>query len=400
MESVTWESVTWGPLYASPFLGLTLIGIGLQILGFVCLLFYIFKKAPRIASGPTLPGVTILKPCARAMDGELENFRTFFEQKYEGPLQILFVVSSMTDPIVPLVRDMLKRYPNVDAELILSTTRKACWPKTDALYDGQQVAKHDIVIWSDSDAVVREDYVHQVVEALSEKGVSVVTIPQLDAFVDNFPTALKALGNNADVFSYMMIYNAFTRAKDIAYGHSIAFRRSEFAEFEEEAWHCLNTHLADDLELPKVFTRHGRKVVHRNIYCPVRFSGKSLSQVFRQQEKFTLCQRSVTGRWTYLLGVLVFPQLWAAFYVLTTGYSDAAVSLFFLVWALRAFISLVGEAAILGSVRMTLRWFWVIPLWDILHLYFNLYAFFQDKIVFGGKVYEFKTVDTLQARSE
>ena len=86
--------------------------------------------------------------------------------------------------------------------------------------------------------------------------------------------------------------------------------------------------------------------------------------------------------------------------MLTTGYSDAAVSLFFLVWALRAFISLVGEAAILGSVRMTLRWFWVIPLWDILHLYFNLYAFFQDKIVFGGKVYEFKTVDTLQARSE
>src|ERR1700722_10248856 len=70
-------------------------------------------------------------------------FDSYFNQNYAGPLELCFVVSEMTDPIVPVIQNYLKKYPNADAKLLVSTTRQAYWKKIDAYYDAYKTAKHD-----------------------------------------------------------------------------------------------------------------------------------------------------------------------------------------------------------------------------------------------------------------
>ena len=204
----------------SPFLlGLFIIitlSILFQLSGLCCTIWFYFQKpSPLNKKRSSFPGVTIIKPCHHHQDKEEENFDHFFNQDYEkefrAPLELIFVVSTDKAPIIPIIQSYLSKYPRADAKLIISKTRNACWKKVDALYDGHQIAKHDYVIWSDSDTIVQKNYVSQIVSSLEEDGVSVVTTPQYDTHANNFASAFKTLGNNCDVATFLMrVDSAYT----------------------------------------------------------------------------------------------------------------------------------------------------------------------------------------------
>lgn len=364
-----------------------LIGIVLHSIGLLSLLRFRFRKVPRLPVQGAVPGVTVIKPCFSNLDNEEENFDSFFRQDYPGKFQILFVVSHDSDPIVPIVRKLIARHPEVDAQLVVSRTRKAYWLKIDALYDAHQLAKHEMIIWSDSDTVVRSNYLTQMVSYLQDPKISLVTTPQYDARVNNFATALKTLGNNTDIACYVMIYDLFTVKKKTAFGHSLGFRQSDLKKFEDEAWHTLRNSFADDLVMPILFSKHGKKVVFRNIYCPVQYSGKSLSSMIHQQERFFLCQRVVIGRWKFLAGLALSPQVPATLLLLLAPFHPYTLHFFTAALATRISLSFCFEALILQSIRMNLRYFWTIPLWDLMRVYLVAYAFIQNKVEYHGKMY-------------
>lgn len=372
------------------FLGLVLVGVALHFVGWIGLLAFRFRRTPSLDRTASLPGVTIIKPCYSNSDQEEIHFRHFFDQDYPGPVQLLFVVTQESDPIVPIIRSYLKRYPQKDAQLVISKTRNAYWRKVDALYDAHQVAKHEIAIWSDSDAVVRPEYLSQMVASLQEPGISMVTTPQYDVGANNFATALKTLGNNCDVGSYVSIFNLFVKDKRAGFGHSMGFWLKDFKEFEAEAWDTLNNSFADDVVMPNLFTNHRKQVVYRNIYCPVQFSDKSLGEMISQQEKFALCQKSFWGKWTSIFGLLVFPQIWATALVLLAPSSPTSYVAFFGVIGIRTLSSFLFEMLILKTAHMTARYFWTIPLWDVMHIYFVWYSLNHHHVHYHGKTYRFK----------
>lgn len=365
------------------------LGLALQVIGLVCFLNFYFRKKPALPS--SLPGITVIKPCYKIADWEDKNFDTYFNQDYQGPVELIFVVSENTDPAVPLINDFVARYPGVDAKLLISKTRKAYWQKIDAYYDGFQQAKHDLVIISDSDTIVAKHYLTEMVAALCEPGVSMVTTPQYDTGVSNFPTALKTMGNNCDIATYIMILDAFMKNKTMGWGHSIGFRRSEFAQFGEEAWDRLRHFYGDDLVLPQLFVEHGKKVVYSNIYCPVQFTGKSMSQMMDQQQRFAICQRVAVGNFAFAVGPLIIPHVTAFLYMLYTGFDTVSVSLFLTTWLVRTIVSFTFEGLIFKTVKDTVKWFWTIPIWDVMKIYFVGYAFTQKQVSYHGKVYEIRS---------
>ena len=77
-----------------------------------------FPVHRRSQSDAAAPGITILKPII-GCDGHTEAcLRSWFEQDYRGPQQILIGVASLEDVVVPLVRRLIAAYPNANAELI------------------------------------------------------------------------------------------------------------------------------------------------------------------------------------------------------------------------------------------------------------------------------------------
>ncbi len=365
-------------------------GIAIQLAGIGALAFFLFRKRPKLRSRENFPGVTMIKPCYSNNDNEAYNFEALFNQDYKGPFQLLFVVSSPNDPIVVVVEQFLKRYPSHDASIVVSETRKAYWRKVDALYDGHQKVKHEYIIWSDSDTIVRTDYLSCMVAFMEEPGISVVTTPQYDTNGNTFASSLKNVGNNCDVGTFLMLLNIVSRKKKIGWGHSMGFRKSEFDVFGDEAWHVLRTHFADDQMLPALFTKKGKRVVFRNVYCPVDYSNKKIGPMITQQARFAICQKVAMGnRWGFMLGLLGLPMVPATFLLLTTGFSAMSVKLWLAVLATRVLVSLSFEGWVLGSIVPTLRYFWAIPLWDLLKVYLFTYAFFTNSVTYHGKTYRF-----------
>lgn len=368
---------------------IVIFGIVIQLVGVLGLMVFKFRPLPQLRADKPLPGVTVIKPCFSNLDNEEQNFDAFFNQTYAGKLQLLFVVSQETDPIIPVVKKFLARYPGHDAKLIVSSTRKAYWLKVDAMFDAHKFVKHELVIWSDSDAIVKPDYVTQMAACLQEPGISMVTTPQYDLRVNNFPTALKVLGNNCDVAVYAMIFNLFARKKNVGWGHSLGFNRADFQEIENEIWETLSSSFGDDILLPTLFNKHGKKVVFRNVYCPVQYSNKTLRQMLTQQERFALCQKAFLGKTVILLGFLLYPQIPATFLLLWAPSHPFVWNLFFGVMAIRIAISFIFEGLIIGSVRMSLKYFWTIPIWDVMHLYFGLFSLTHNEVQYHGKVFRF-----------
>lgn len=366
-----------------------IVGLLLHIFGCLGLVLFCRRKIPALPNHQKLPGVTIIKPCVTHLDHEEENFDSFFKQDYPGAIQILFTVSKESDLIVPTIKNYLARYPKVDAELIISTSQKAYWRKVDAMFDAHQKVKHPLVIWSDSDAIAKENYVSQMVSCLLEPGVSMVTTPQYDCRMNNFATALKGLGNNCDVACYVMCLYLLVKNHKIAWGHSMGFKQEVFREIEGEAWDLLNHSFGDDLMMPALFHKKGKKVVFRNIFCPVQYSDKSFSQVIQQQERFALCQKAYLGKWVTLFGLLSFPMIPATLLLLTVPKHPIVIPIFIITLFTRLFLSISFEKLILNSITMNLYYFWTIPIWDLMHIYFVIHAFLHNQVIYHGISYRF-----------
>ncbi len=351
--------------------------------------FHFLARPPQRPIGP-FPGVTLFKPCFLLEDGEALNYITVFEQDYPGPLEILFVAARETDPAVPLVRSFIQKYPTVDAKLLISEPReKQAWfPKIDSTYDAVKTAKHDYFIISDSDTIVERSYVRQMVSALQEPGVSLVSTPQWDTGADTFASALKCLGNNADSAVFVLLHDALY-SEGISLGQSIGFRISEFNSLPETKWDFIYRFLAEDVAYARVFTAAGKKTVLRNIYCPVRFSKKNLKQLHSQKVRWLLNQKMAAGnKYFYLAGALLVPEVPALLYCLWAGCSAFSLGLLFFSCFLRILVAASVEGLLLGSLKTTLRYFWVVPLWDLAQPYYFLRGFFKTRYYTQSRVFK------------
>lgn len=77
-----------------------------------------------------MPGVSILRPL-KGLDANLyENLESTFTQEYpKSRFQVLLSVAEETDQALPVVRSLLEKYPDVDADIIIgscSFTQNLC----------------------------------------------------------------------------------------------------------------------------------------------------------------------------------------------------------------------------------------------------------------------------------
>lgn len=373
-------------------LGLAWAVIGFQFAGLVCLGIFarqgrgLRRKAAAAGCSKPWPGVTILRPCHLADDNEAENFEGFYIQDYPGPIEILYVVRDSSVPCAPIIREILQRHSGAAHKMIETTSRQAIWRKVDSLRDGARAATHDIVIWTDSDLVVGPSYVREVVTALEEPGVSVVTVPQCDFRVDGFWTACRTLGNNADVGALVSIPAALASHQKAAWGQTIAYRRSEFDELGGETlWQEMSGMLADDQALAHFFARAGKRIVWRAIWGPVEFSRKTFRQVLAQKQRWTHVQVAALGsRLGFAAGLLVLNPILMA--LVAWGIGGGAGPLLAAL-ALRLALGAVFEVLILRQFRMWPRWAWAIPLYDLGQVYFAVYGLLKQTIEFNGQAY-------------
>ncbi|HEX4271581.1 MAG TPA: bacteriohopanetetrol glucosamine biosynthesis glycosyltransferase HpnI [Rhizomicrobium sp.] len=215
-----------------------------------------FMRMPQITAANT-PAVTILKPLHRGEPDLSRNLETFFAQKYEGKVQIVFGVHDEADSAVPVVRALQAKYPHLDTAIVADTALYGTNAKVSNLINMLPAARHDVLVLSDSDIAVTSNWLSQVMAALARPGVGVVTClytgePANDGH--RLWSALAAMGTSYTFLPNAVLGTSLGLATP-CFGSTIALRRETLDEVGGFA--AFADHLADDYEMGRAVRARG-----------------------------------------------------------------------------------------------------------------------------------------------
>jgi ceramide glucosyltransferase len=169
------NSMTWTPLPVTEWM----------LIGLCCLSTVYITVAALIRHGSRAWGITrtgshepatisVLKPLCGLEPRLYANLETFCRQTHPR-FQLLFGVSSATDPAVGVVNRLREAYPDLDITLVVNDSVHGVNLKVSNLINLAQHARHEVIVIADSDIAVPPDYLHTVSAPLSSGQVGVVT---------------------------------------------------------------------------------------------------------------------------------------------------------------------------------------------------------------------------------
>jgi ceramide glucosyltransferase len=124
--------------------------------------------------------VTVIHPI-KDLDFELAlNLESWFRQDYRGAVQHIFSFQAPDDPAIAVVREVAARHPGIDAVVIVNPRIEGLNGKSSNMVHAMAIAKHEIVLFGDSDTRVVRDFILKMVRPLADPKVGVTTCGQMN----------------------------------------------------------------------------------------------------------------------------------------------------------------------------------------------------------------------------
>jgi ceramide glucosyltransferase len=133
---------------------------------------YFARPAPRAARGAP---VTLLKPLYGAEPRLTANLASFLTQDYDAPVQMVCGLNTPQDGALPQAQALVAAHPGADIALSPGPRAPGANGKVGNLVAMMPLARHDVLVLSDSDMVVGPDYLSTVTAALAQPGVGLVS---------------------------------------------------------------------------------------------------------------------------------------------------------------------------------------------------------------------------------
>ncbi|KAH9982338.1 glycosyltransferase family 21 protein [Lactifluus volemus] len=134
--------------------------------------YYIVQKPPLpFSPRSSAPGVSILRPL-KGLDPNLSGcLESSFKQDYPN-FEILLSVADEDDEALPIVHELIAKYPNVNARVVIANDDVGVNPKINNLMRPYTEAAHDILWILDSNVAVAPGTLARAVDILSRPSSS------------------------------------------------------------------------------------------------------------------------------------------------------------------------------------------------------------------------------------
>lgn len=332
-----------------------------------------FSRAEPVAA--ELPPVTVLKP----LHGEEPWLRTHLEafcaQDYPAPVQLIFGVQDPFDPAIEVVRDLQRRWPGRDIELVIDERVYGLNRKVSNLANMESRIRHEVVVLADDDIGVGPTYLAQVVSALAPPEVGFVTCAYVGKALGGVWSDISAMAVNYHFLPSVAVGMALKLAKP-CFGATIALRKSTLDEIG--GFMPFANQLADDYEIGRAiaavrpdFAAPPLVVTHA---CPET----SLAEVVAHELRWAKTIRTIDP--AGFAGSAVTHALpWAILSALTLG-GAPGMGILLIAFAARLFLRFQVDRATGAGVG---AW-WLIPLRDLLSFTLFVATFLTRSVTWRG----------------
>jgi ceramide glucosyltransferase len=323
--------------------------------------------------------ISILKPLHGADEGLEENLRSFFEQDYPGPFEILFAVRSDGDPAAGLVERLRSVYPRIPARLLVTGEPPYANAKVFSLDRMMAAASYDLLVMSDSDIRVTPAMLRTVAAEFRDTSIDVATCPYRAVPGRSFWSLLEAIGLNTDFTGGLLVARLVEGVK-FAVGPTIVARRkaiSGIGGFER-----LKDYLAEDFVLGQAAAQAGFGVILSSYIIEHRIGTQRFRANMAHRLRWSRSTRR--SRPAGYVGQVFTNPLALALLLLLVQHSwwplAAAAALF------RALAAWAVAGWVLHD-RLTARSWYLVPVQDLLGFVFWVAGFFGNTIVWRGRRY-------------
>jgi len=315
------------------------------------------------SSASSFPPITILKPL-KGCDAQTEGcLRSWTEQNYPAPVQILFGVDSENDPAVGLVRTRLK------SDVVVCPHALGPNGKVSTLAQLEPLIYYDSIIISDADVAVPKDFLRQVAGFFDTKQPAMASCLYKLSGARNLSMRLEAFMVNSDFWS-QVLQSIALKPMNFALGAAMIIKREALVKLG--GFRAIVDYLADDFQL-------GNRVDGKVALCPTvvecRSSPMTWRQVWAHQMRWARTIR-VCQPLPFFFSILSNPTVWPLAWAVSSGAWIPVCGIL----AMRAVGGAMLERKLAGDFNLMLA-----PFSDLLRAIFWLLAFSENRIQWGGR---------------
>lgn len=328
------------------------------------------------------PPISILKPLKGCDETTAASLQSWFQQHYPGPVEILFAVAETGDPVCDIVRQLMAEHPALPARLVICDHLAGANAKAAKLARLEALAAHDLILISDADVRVRPDFLRNFVAPLRDARVGLVNCFYRLANPVTLAMRWEAVAVNADFWSQVLQARQL-KPMDFALGAAILLRRDALTQIG--GFKTLANCLADDYQLGRRIAGRGNEIALSTHVVECWDSAQTWEQVWKHQLRWGRTIR-VCRPAAYFFSLLSNGSLWPLLWVVVAACTQANA------WE---YAAALGCLAVRIGLTLTLlrrfgpgnwlRFFWLVPLRDLLQVAIWLAAFLGGTIEWRGR---------------
>jgi ceramide glucosyltransferase len=303
------------------------------------------------------PAVSVLKPLHGDEPGLHDNLLSFVDQQYPA-VQIVFGVRSAADRAVPIARAVIAERPGADAALVIDTGARGSNLKVANLENILPAARHDILVFADSDMRVGRDYLAAVVAPFEDERTGLVTCLYKGVSSGGLWSRLGTLHINYGFLPSALVGDAMGVGGG-CFGATIALRREMLDRIGGFA--PLRDELADDHRIGGAVRATGAAVVLAPYLVENRVAEPSFGALWRHELRWARTVRAMTPL-GYAGSIITHPVPVAALLAVLSGFSAWGCGFLLATFVLRGVVA----AAVARALKLSTEGLWLLPLRDAL----------------------------------
>ena len=319
------------------------------------------------------PAISLLKPVCGCEPDAYTQLASFCRQDY-ATYQVIFAVPDAADAGLPVIRQIMADFAEVDIHLVISDRVLGANRKVSNMANALAQAKYDLILLADSDVQVVPHYLSAVVQPLRDPQVGVVTCLYRSAAAD-WLTQFEALSSTTEFHPGVLVSHQLEGVQ-FAMGQTILLRRTVLNEIGGLA--AIADYLADDFQLGYLPAQAGYRVVlstHviEHVMAPISPIGS-----WHRQVRWMVGIRA-SRPWGYGGLIFTYGTVASLVFCLGTGGSWLGWSVLGLTWTVRLVMAwLIGVNYLRDPIAR--KMLWLVPLRDLLSFVLWVYGFWGDTI--------------------